>query len=148
MAAKILLVEDSRFLRMASKRILTEAGFSVSEARDGEEALRQVRESQPDLIILDILLPMLGGERVLQALRQDPATASIPVIVLSSLSQGNADKLKQAGAAAYIEKSKLDLTQNSENLVRLVNAALYKVKPRGRSSGFAVIGREASCSRA
>lgn len=148
MLAKILLVEDSKFLRMASKRILTEAGFNVVEARDGEEALRQVRESQPDLIILDILLPLLGGEHVLQALGQDPATAGIPVIVLSSLSQCNADKLKQAGAAAYIEKSKLDLTQNSENLVRLVNAALYKLKPHGRSSGFASIGREASLSRA
>jgi len=148
MSAKILLVEDSRFLRLASKRILMEAGFSVAEARDGQEALRQARESQPDLILLDILLPMLGGEHVLQALRQDPATASIPVIVLSSLSQCNADKLKQAGAAAYIEKSKLNLTQNSENLVRLVNAALYKIKPQGASSGFASIGREVSFSRA
>lgn len=129
MTAKLLLVEDSRYLRMASRRILTEAGFSVVEASDGEEALRQVRESQPDLIILDMLLPKLGGEHVLQALRHDPATARIPVIVLSGLSQSNADKLKEAGATAYIEKSKLDLTGSGENLVRLVNAALRKAKP-------------------
>ncbi|MFZ0804202.1 MAG: response regulator [Terriglobales bacterium] len=130
MTAKLLLVDDSTFLRMASRRVLTDAGFSVAEARDGVEALRQVRESQPDLIILDMLLPMLGGERVLHALRQDPATARIPVIVLSSLSQSNAEKLKEEGATAYIEKSKLDLTRDGENLVRLVNAALRKAKPQ------------------
>ena len=124
MTQKILLVEDSRYQRMVSKRVLAEAGFDVVEARDGEEALRQVQENQPDLIILDILLPRLGGEHVLQALRQDPATARIPVIVLSSLSQSNSERLKQAGATVYVEKSKLDLEKNGEALVRLVNAAL------------------------
>jgi CheY-like chemotaxis protein len=128
MTAKLLLVEDSRYLRMASKHILTEVGFSVVEASNGEEALRLVRESQPDLIILDMLLPKLGGEHVLQALRQDPATTRIPVIVVSSLPQSNADKLKEAGAMAYIEKSKLDHIRSGENLVRLVNAVLRKAK--------------------
>ena len=104
MTAKILLVEDSRYLRTASRRLLTQAGFSVVEASDGEEALRQVRESQPDLIILDMLLPRLGGEHVLQVLRQAPATAHLPLIVLSGLSQKNAGKLKKTGATAYIEK--------------------------------------------
>ena len=128
MTAKLLLVEDSRFLRMTSRHILTEAGFSVVEASDGEEALRLVWESQPDLIILDMLLPKLGGEHVLKALRQDPATTRIPVIVVSSLPQSNADRLKEAGAMAYIEKSKLDLIRSGENLVRLVNAALHRAK--------------------
>ena len=128
MTAKLLLVEDRRYMRMASRHILSEAGFSVVEASDGEEALRLIWESQPDLIILDMLLPKLGGEHVLQALRQDPATTRIPVIVVSSLPQSNADKLKEAGAMAYIEKSKLDLTRSGENLVRLVNAALLKAK--------------------
>jgi CheY-like chemotaxis protein len=128
MTQKILLVEDSRYQRLASKRVLAEAGFDVVEAGDGEEALRQVRESQPDLIILDILLPRLGGEQVLQALRQDPATASVPVIVLSSLSQGNSGRLKEAGATAYVEKSKLDPAKNGEDPVRLVNAALRRRK--------------------
>jgi two-component system alkaline phosphatase synthesis response regulator PhoP len=128
MTAKLLLVDDSRYLRMASRHILTEVGFSVVEASDGEEALRLARESHPDLIILDMLLPKLGGEHVLQALRQDPATTRIPVIVVSSFPQSNADRLKEAGAMAYIEKSKLDLIRSGENLVRLVNAALHRAK--------------------
>ena len=128
MTQKILLVEDSRYQRMASKRVLAEAGFDVVEASDGEQALRQVQESPPDLIILDILLPRLGGEQVLQALRQDPATARIPVIVVSSLSQSNSERMKQAGATAYVEKSKLDPAKNGEALVRLVKAALRQKK--------------------
>jgi PleD family two-component response regulator len=74
MTQKILLVEDSRYQRMASKRVLAEAGVDVVEASDGEQALHQVQESPPDLIILDILLPRLGGEQVLFAkTRQQPA---------------------------------------------------------------------------
>jgi len=128
MTAKLLVVEDSRYQRLANRHILSEAGFSLMEAGDGEEALRQVWESHPDLIILDMLLPKLGGEHVLQALRQDPATTRIPVIVVSSFPQSNADRLKEAGAMAYIEKSKLDLIRSGENLVRLVNAALHRAK--------------------
>ena len=128
MAQKILLVEDSRYQRMASKRVLAEAGFDVVEASDGEEALRQVQESPPDLIILDILLPRLGGEQVLQALRQNPATARIPVIVLSSLPRSNTERMKQAGATAYVEKSQLDPAKNGEAFIRLVNAALREKK--------------------
>ena len=130
MMAKLLLVEDARYLRMASKRVLIEAGFEVDEAIDGEEALRIARQSQPDLIILDMLLPRMGGEQVLRALRQDQATAAIPVVVLSSLSQCNAAKLKEEGAVAYIEKSKLDLTTGGDKLVSVVKAALRKAKSR------------------
>ncbi|MBZ5572615.1 MAG: response regulator [Acidobacteriia bacterium] len=130
MMAKLLLVEDGRYLRMASKRVLTDAGFRVDEAINGEQALQMAHHNQPDLIVLDMLLPKMGGEQVLRALRQDPATVDIPVVVISSLSQCNADKLKEEGAVAYLEKSKLDLTTGGDNLVRLVKAALRKAKPR------------------
>ena len=91
----VLVVEDSRFIRTTMKRILAEAGFDVADVSDGEEALSLARHSQPDLIILDMLLPKLGGELVLRSLKQDPTTASIPVIVVSSLPQSNAEKLKR-----------------------------------------------------
>ena len=125
MMEKLLLIEDSRFLKIAMKRGLTEAGFSVVEATDGEEALRLTRDIRPDLIILDAMLPRLAGEHVLRALKEDPTTAGIRVLVVSSLAQSNADKLKDEGAIAYIEKSKLDLA-TGDNLVRIVKAALRK----------------------
>ena len=103
----ILVVEDSMLLRVANQRILTRAGHTVLSARDGEEALHLVREHHPDMVILDLMLPKLGGEQVLQALRKNPTTAHIPVIVLSSLSQMNEPRLRQAGASAFLEKARL-----------------------------------------
>ena len=89
------------------------------------------RHSQPHLIILDMLLPKLGGELVLRSLKQDPTTTSIPVIVVSSLPQSNAEKLRSEGATIYIEKSKLDLMTSGEKLLWLVNAVLHTFKARG-----------------
>ena len=116
----ILLVEDSRLLRLANERALVKAGYSVVTAGDGEEALRIAYATVPDLILLDMLLPKLGGVQVLQALRRNAHTAVIPVVVLSSLPQKNEYKLKKEGATAYFEKSQLDLGQNSESLLNIV----------------------------
>jgi CheY-like chemotaxis protein len=129
----VLVVEDSRLIRTTMKRVLVEAGFGVVDASDGEAALQLARNSRPDLIILDILLPKMGGELLLRSLKQDPTTVSIPVIVVSSLPQSNAEKLKDEGAIAYVEKSKLDLMTGGENLLRLVNAVLRKGKAHGAS---------------
>jgi CheY-like chemotaxis protein len=120
----ILLVEDSRFLRLANERALVKAGYSVVTAGDGEEALRIAYAAVPDLILLDMLLPTLGGVQVLQALRSNALTALMPVVVLNSLPQKNEYKLKEEGATAYFEKSQLDLGQNSESLINIVKKAL------------------------
>jgi CheY-like chemotaxis protein len=120
----ILLVDDSRFMRMANEKALTRAGYAVVTASDGEEALRIAGARIPDLILLDMLLPKLGGEEVLHSLRKNPVTASIPVIVMSSLPQKNEAKLMKAGATAYIEKSKMELDQNAESLLGIVKKTL------------------------
>src|SRR5437016_4325680 len=96
--SSILLVEDSRFLRVTTEKALVRAGYSVMSASDGEEALRMAVSATPDLILLDMLLPKLGGPEVLRALRDNPITAHVPVIVLSSLPQKNEAKLLKAGA--------------------------------------------------
>ena len=120
----ILLVEDSRFLRLANERALVRAGYKVVTAGDGEEALRLAYEIIPDIILLDMLLPTLGGVQVLKALRSNVLTALIPVVVLSSLPQTNEFKLKKEGATAYFEKSQLDLGQDSEPLINIVKKTL------------------------
>ena len=126
----ILLVEDSRFLRMAIEQVLVRAGYKVLTAGDGEEALRIAYSRIPHLIVLDMLLPKLGGPEVLQALKGSALTAHIPVIVLSSLSQKNEAKLKQAGAVAYFEKSKLELDQHSASLLQIVKRTLDSIADR------------------
>lgn len=120
----ILVVEDSKLLRLATERALAKAGYSVVSTDDGEHALRVAQERIPDLILLDMLLPRLGGPDVLRALKKDPATTRIPVVVLTSLSQKNEAKLKKDGAAAYLEKSKLHLDVDSQALLELVKTTL------------------------
>ncbi|MGA8271523.1 MAG: response regulator [Candidatus Sulfotelmatobacter sp.] len=123
---KILLVEDSKFLRLATERSLTRAGYDVSSAGDGDEALRLVREKMPDLILLDILLPKMSGPDVLRALKIDPVTKIIPVVVMTGMSQKNAGRLEQEGAIGFLEKSSLGLDKGSEKLL----AALQEIFQR------------------
>lgn len=132
---KVLLVDDSKFLRMANERVLVKAGYDVCTAADGEEALRVAEEKKPDLILLDMLLPKMSGPEVLHALKKNPATAAIPVIVLTSLSQKNEEKLRTEGADAYFEKSSLELDKNSDRLVATVEnvlGRLHRVAPGDR----------------
>lgn len=122
----VLLVEDSKFQKLVNERMLHKGGYSVLNAADGEEALRLARENIPDIVLLDMLLPKLGGREVMRALRADAPTARIPVLIFSSLSQANELKLTEEGAAGYFAKSRLaehpdagekELFQLIENLV-------------------------------
>ena len=121
----ILLVEDSKFLRVATERILTKAGYRVICAGDGDEALALAGSRLPDLIVLDMLLPKLSGPEVLRSLKKNDLTAHIPVVVLSSLSQNNGPKLVQEGADAFIEKG--SLLANPGRLLEAVMAALPRI---------------------
>jgi CheY-like chemotaxis protein len=114
---KILLVEDSKFLRLATERALSRAGYEVSSAADGDEALRLAREKLPDLILLDMLLPKMSGLEVLSALKKDVATEPIPVVVLTAMSQKNAARLQEDGAFAFLEKGSLGLDTGAGKLL-------------------------------
>jgi len=114
---KILLVEDSKFLRLATGRALAHAGYQISSAADGEEALGLAREKLPDLILLDMLLPKMSGPDVLKALKSDPLTQAIPVVVMTGMSQKNAARLRADGAFGFLEKSTLGLDKGSEKLL-------------------------------
>jgi putative two-component system response regulator len=125
--SRVLLVEDSKFLRIANERALAKAGYEVSTAADGEEALQVANAKLPDIILLDMLLPKISGPDVLKALKSNPATIGIPVIVLTSLSQKNEEKLLHDGAAAYFEKSTLELDKSSDRLAEAVDTVLRRV---------------------
>jgi two-component system cell cycle response regulator len=114
---KVLLVDDSKFLRIATERALARAGYDVSTAVDGEHALEMAREKRPDVILLDMLLPKMAGPDVLKALKKDPATAGIAVVVLTGLSHRNAARLREDGASAFLEKSELGLDTGCEALL-------------------------------
>src|ERR1700689_3249332 len=85
----VLLVDDNRHLQIAFKKVLSSSGYRVELASDGEEGLRLAHSAMPDLILLDMLLPKLGGVEVLRALKADRVTREIPVIALSGLPMSN-----------------------------------------------------------
>ncbi len=130
--SKVLLAEDSKFLRIANECALSRAGFKVCTATDGEEALQVANEKLPDIILLDMMLPKLSGPDVLRALRNNPATMHIPVIVLTSLSQRNEERLLNEGAAAYFEKSTLELDKSSDRLAAMVETVLVRINHQKR----------------
>jgi len=132
---KILLIEDSRFLRLAGERALTKAGHQVFSTIDGEEGLRLAREHKPDLVILDLMLPKLSGPEVLRAIRTNPEIAKTPVMVLTSLPQCNEQKLMGEGATSYFQKSRLKLDRDTAPFVQEVESmilGLSKRKAAGR----------------
>jgi|ERR1700722_17905463 len=116
---------------MANERVLARSGYKIVTASDGENALLIAHDRIPDLILLDMMLPKLGGLEVLRALKQDPVTASIPVIVLSGLAQINEARLMQEGATAYFEKAKLE---NADVLIDLVKRLLDGGLPQSNAA--------------
>ena len=121
---KILLIEDSKFQRIANERALVKAGHVVIHAGDGDEGLRMARESIPDLILLDMMLPKVSGLDVLRALKGDVLVKHIPVIVLSGLGQANEAKLLNEGATAFLVKSEKSLLNNSSILIQAIEEVL------------------------
>jgi len=132
---KILLAEDSRTLRLSNERALRKAGYEVICAEDGEAALRYAKEQMPDLILLDLLLPRVNGLEVLTRLKHGRGTAKIPVIALSGLSIRNRQKLMDAGAEDYLEKSAI-LTDTGINRLPEVLQALMERLHRRHGTPF------------
>jgi DNA-binding response OmpR family regulator len=102
----ILVVEDDKFLRELLTNKIKKEGFSVVEAIDGENGLAMVAEKNPQLIVLDLLLPGIGGFEVMEKLRADSKTEKIPVIVLSNLgAQEDMDRAYSLGAKQFMIKA-------------------------------------------
>jgi DNA-binding response OmpR family regulator len=86
-AMKVLVIDDEPDIRLLARVGLTASGFTVVVADGGEQGLRLAREAQPDVILLDVMMPAMDGYATLAALRADPATASIPVLFLTAKAQ-------------------------------------------------------------
>ena len=122
--ARVLLAEDDRFLRKAAETALKRHGFTVLAAIDGEEALRMARAEAPDIVLLDLIMPKLQGFEVLRALKADPATTKIPVIILSNLGQeSDVKQALEAGAAGYFVKANLSLHDLVKRVGEVVGSA-------------------------
>lgn len=103
LSRRILLVEDSLELRAMIGRVLRETGFEVAEAVDGTAALQFLAEHEPDLIILDLVLPGINGYQALDALRTHPRLARLPIIVITGTMVGH-EQFKGTAVVAVLHK--------------------------------------------
>ncbi len=135
---KILLVDDSKPILHENARALQKAGYEVVCAEDGESALKLAREHKPDLILLDMILPKISGPEVLKRLKNDAATAAVPVVVLSSLTEKNRQKLIEAGAEDYVEKSSLTPAPGMNLLPKILEDLICRIN-RKRGIAFSSV---------
>ncbi len=118
---KIIIIEDESVLQKAMSIELLGAGYAVLTAGNGEAGLELVRKEKPDLLLLDLILPKMGGFEVLSALKADEATKNIPVVILSNLGQDE-DKKKglELGAVDYYIKASTDLSDITKKVEGLI----------------------------
>lgn len=121
MKKKILIIEDEAALQKALVEFLTLEDFEVLSASDGERGLEMAKQSLPDLVLLDIILPKKDGYEVLDEIKSDEKTKAIPVILLTNLeSPGDVEKALSKGASSYLVKSDYKL----EDVARKIRETL------------------------
>ena len=122
MPKKILFIEDESALQRALTQVLTEEGYQMLSALDGEIGLSLARKEMPDLILLDIILPRKNGLEVLEELKRDPVTRNIKVVILSNL-EGSEDieHALNAGATTYLVKTNYQLDEVVEKVKQILS---------------------------
>ena len=102
---RVLVVDDQADIRLMCRVNLALEGFEVIEAADGEAGLRMIREGSPDLVLLDVMMPVLDGWQVLETVKGDPKTSAIPVVMLTARVQRE-DEIRgwSSGASDYLSK--------------------------------------------
>ncbi len=101
MPAVALVVDDSMLIRYTVCRFLEERGFAVEAATNGQEALQILERVHPDLIVTDMQMPKMSGSELITALKKNPETANIPVIIVAGRASGLDEKEQRANFAIY-----------------------------------------------
>lgn len=118
---KIIIVEDEEILRNLLQRKLTEAGYNVEVAEDGEVGLKMIKENKPDLILLDIIMPKMGGFEMLEAMKEEEGLSDIPVVVVSNSGQPvEIDRAQQLGAKDWLVKTEFNPQEVIDKVVNQI----------------------------
>jgi CheY-like chemotaxis protein len=116
---KALIAEDNAINRELLRELLQAHGFTVVEACDGKEALDMIEQTQPDILLLDISMPVLDGIGVVRTLRQNPQFATLPALAVTAYAmQGDRERILSAGFDGYLSKP-VDARSLAEELDRL-----------------------------
>ena len=137
---KILIAEDNAVNRELLRELLEIRGYTVAEACDGEEALRMIEQAQPDLLLLDIGMPLLDGFGVVGKIRENPRMATLPVVAVTAYAmQGDREKILNSKFDGYLSKP-VNAHSLAEELERLLGKqqnrdALPNPSQEGQASG-------------
>jgi CheY-like chemotaxis protein len=133
--SKILIAEDNAVNRELLRELLEMRGHTVAEACDGEEALRMIEQTQPDLLLLDIGMPLLDGFGVMRKIREDPCFASLPVVAVTAYAmQGDREKILSSNFDGYLSKP-VNARSLGEELDRLLRKRADQDMSQNQSSG-------------
>ena len=121
MPKKILLVEDEEIMIDLLQKKLTKEGYETSVARDGQEGLEMMKEVKPDLILLDIIMPKMGGFEVMEEMAKIKELKKIPVIVISNSGQPvELDRAQKLGAKDWLIKTEFDPQEVVEKVKKIL----------------------------
>ncbi len=124
MAKKILIIEDEELLSELLRKKFLGLGFDVFIAEDGEKGVQSIREVNPDLVLLDIIMPKMSGFEVLKIVRQDPVIANTKIMVISNSGQPvELDKAKALGAVDWLIKTEFDPNEVVQKAMNLIGPA-------------------------
>lgn len=119
---KILIIEDDKFLRKLISQKLIKMGYDVVKAVDGEKGIKSIEEEKPDLVLLDLILPVVNGFEVLARIKSDPILAKIPVIIISNLGQKEeVEEGLKLGAVDYLIKAHFTLKEITDKIEAVLN---------------------------
>ncbi len=122
LTGRILIADDNQQNRELLEAFLADGAFEIEMAADGEETLQKVRDTDPDLVLLDIMMPKLSGYEVCQRIKQDEQTGKIPVLMVTALKEmGDIEKAVAAGADDFLTKpvNRLELLTRVRSLLRV-----------------------------
>ncbi len=118
-ASSVLVVDDDTDTRERMRQVLEKSGWRVNEAVDGEDALRKVAQATPQVVLLDLTMPVMDGFEFLSAFRERPGCGDVPVVVLTARDLTNDDRRRLRGANQVLSKGDVSLTELAEKLRRI-----------------------------
>lgn len=127
MPASILIADDYEDNRELLRLLLASAGYKVREARNGKECLTMAREEPPDLILMDLSMPVLDGWGVFKELKSEPNTAAIPCVAVTAFADSDREVALKAGFSAYVSKP-----YRTGELLTILEQLLTSLKTRGK----------------
>lgn len=131
MRNKILLVEDSKAVQQMYRNKLTLEQFQVTTADNGMEAVKLLSQDKPDAILLDLMMPIMDGYKVLQVIKTDPRLANVPVLVFSA--KGQPEEIEKAlslGAAGFVVKATTKPNEVVEKIRKILEQRPTEKTPR------------------